>query len=109
MVGTMNWSEELQNRGPNDLYEATALTFDVAEALEFLVHQCQIKDSIIQQLSRTLRNEIGEGWWRKYTDEVKDNSLTRLQNLTDLPYTHLDFMGRVQTLMEDAGAADIPY
>ena len=107
MVGTMNWSEELQNRGPNDIYELSALTHDCADSLEFLVHQCQIKDNIIQHLSRTLRNELGEGWWRQYTQAVYDSKVDHLARLTGVSQDHPDFFPRVQTLMEEK-PLDIP-
>ena len=107
MVGTMNWSEELQNRGPNDIYELAALTHDCKDSLEFLVHQCQIKDSIIQHLSRTLKNELGEGWWRQYTQVVYDSKVDHLARLTGVPADHPDFFPRVQTLMEEK-PMDIP-
>ena len=71
MNGTKDFLEELQNSGPRDIYEITALTHDTAEALEFLVRACQQKDQLIQLLARPLRNEAGDGYWQRYVNQVK--------------------------------------
>jgi hypothetical protein len=97
----MNFLEEIVQTGPKDIYEVAVITHDQDEAMEFLVGQCQVKDQIIQFLSRTLRNELGSGWWQKYVDEVKDNSLARLEGLTSRNFNDPDFFPRVKTLMDE--------
>jgi len=69
----MKFLEQIAQTGPKDIYELIALTTDGEIAAEFFVRELQEKDRKILLLSRLLHQELGNGLWDQYAQDVLNN------------------------------------
>ncbi len=66
----MAFLDEIARSGAKDIYERAALVLDKEDAAEFLVRECQHKDYLLSLLTKILKQEAGDVFWKLYADDI---------------------------------------
>jgi hypothetical protein len=95
----MDWIDEIVMVGPKDIYERAILVLDAKDALEFCLAELRHKDSLIKILTTILKQEVGDDYWQRYLDDLRQENRA-------LGHT----LKRVESpLMEGNLAKDLPF